>query len=199
MTAFFDEDFGGGIQDDEADLGQAKGRASKNSHTRHYIDMCRSPAWRMLPDKAHRILRRLELEHMEHGGADNGRLVCTFNDFEKAGVRRHAVRLAIHQCVALGFVEVMRQGRRSIADARQPSLYRLTYVRGRNDSPRMTNEWQLIATDEEAAKLLPKKKIPGVAIVTGTSVENVTRASVENVTTTPKKGRKASVKTATPY
>ena len=33
--------------------------------------MRESPAWHHLPDKARRILERLELEHMRHGGDSN--------------------------------------------------------------------------------------------------------------------------------
>jgi hypothetical protein len=45
-----------------------------------------SPAWLALPDNARRVLDRLELEHMQHGGAENGVLVVTFDDFERHGI-----------------------------------------------------------------------------------------------------------------
>ena len=87
----------------------------------HSRAMRESPAWRSLSDNARRVLDRLEVEHMRHGGAENGALRCTYSDFARAGVRRASVALAIRQCVCLGFIEVTRQGGRSISDVRRPS------------------------------------------------------------------------------
>src|SRR3954469_12528814 len=87
----------------------------------HSREMRESPAWRHLPDKARRILERLELEHMRHGGAQNGHLSCTYDDFLKAGVRRQAVPIAIRQCVALGFLQVMRRGGLTYTGYKMPS------------------------------------------------------------------------------
>jgi len=124
----------------------------------HRRDMREAPAWRHLPDNARRILDRLELEHMRHGSAENGRLPCTYADFEKAGIRRKSIALAIRQCVGLGFLEVTRQGRRSVAEFRTPSLYRLTYVHGTGRSQAPTDEWQRISTDEHALAVLEALK-----------------------------------------
>jgi hypothetical protein len=80
---------------------------------------------------ARMVLDRLEVEHMLHGGAEIGNLACTYFDFEKAGIRRASIALAIRQCVAMGFAVVMEQGGRAISDVRWPSRYRLTHVPGR--------------------------------------------------------------------
>jgi hypothetical protein len=124
----------------------------------HRIAMKESPAWRAAPDNVRRLLDRLELEHMRHGGAENGRLVCTYDDLAKWGLRRASVALAIRQAVGLGFLEVTRAGYKSAAEFRVTSLYRLTYVfgrgRGRRDRQEPTDEWELIATDEKAAAKL---------------------------------------------
>lgn len=93
----------------------------------HSLEMLRSPARRHLPDKARRVLDRLEVEHMEHGGFENGALVCTYSDFAASGIRRHKIAQAVSQCVELGFLKVT-VGRRAIAQHRTPSRYRLTYV-----------------------------------------------------------------------
>src|SRR5215207_11211757 len=94
----------------------------------HSRELRESAAWRALPDNARRVLDRLELEHMRHGGAENGSLPCTYADFERAGIRRASVALAIRQCVVLGYVQVTTQGYRGAQGFRQPSLYRLTYI-----------------------------------------------------------------------
>ena len=54
----------------------------------HSLDLRRSPAWRALPNNARRVLDRLELEHMDHGDAENGSLQCSYSDFEAAGLHR---------------------------------------------------------------------------------------------------------------
>lgn len=111
-------------------------------------------AWAWLPDNARRLLDRLELEHMRHGGAENGNLPCTYTDFEQARIRRASIALAIRQAVALGFLEVVKQGYLSASGFRSPSLYRLTYVHGCGQSPPPTDEWRQIKTAEEAAAAL---------------------------------------------
>jgi hypothetical protein len=126
----------------------------------HTLEMRRSPAWRALPDTARRVLDRLEVEHMEHAGTENGQLICTYDQFARAGIRRASVALAIRQLTALGFLQVTEQGRRAIAEVRQPSRYRLTYPpvlsRMGNDQIEPTNDWRRITTDEEAAAALER-------------------------------------------
>jgi hypothetical protein len=117
----------------------------------HSLEMRESPAWRALSDNARRILDRIEVEHMAHGGAENGKLICTYDDFQNAGIRRKSISRAIRECVALGFLEITIQGGLKRADIRRPSNYRLTYVNGRGESPDPTHDWRNIATSEHAA------------------------------------------------
>jgi hypothetical protein len=125
----------------------------------HTKEMLESAAWRHLPDKARRALSRLELEHLQHAGLENGKLRCTYDDFAAAGLRKASVSLAIRQCVALGFVEITSKGKRAIAEHRTPSLYRLTYVfskfiHGEGREP--TQEWRRADTDEKAIAALKR-------------------------------------------
>jgi hypothetical protein len=115
----------------------------------HQNDMLHSPAWCALSLSARRLLDRIEIELMGHGGADNGKLPVCYDDFEKYGIRRHAIRPAIREAVALGFLEVTEQGRAGNADFRRPNLFRLTYPYTTTAAP--THEWQRIKTDIEAA------------------------------------------------
>jgi hypothetical protein len=116
----------------------------------HPLEMRRSPAWAQLSDNARRLLDRLEVEHMEHGGSENGSLICTYDDFEKSGIRRPSVPRSLRECVLLGFVEVTTQGGLAVSDRRFPSRYRLTYVQGRGKSPNPTHDWQKL--DDEQAR-----------------------------------------------
>jgi hypothetical protein len=120
----------------------------------HSLEMRESPAWRALSDNARRILDRVEVEHMGHGGAENGKLICTYDDFCKAGIRRNSISRAIRECVALGFLEITVLGGLKRADIRRPSNYRLTYVNGRGKSPDPTHDWRKIATSEHAAEAI---------------------------------------------
>lgn len=122
----------------------------------HSLEMRRSPAWRALSDEGRRVLARLEVEHMEHGGGANGALACTYADFTSDGMRRTSIPAAIRECVALGFLEVTQAGRPAISDFRRPSLYRLTYLNGRDRSPEPTHEWRSIGTDEAASAAVAK-------------------------------------------
>lgn len=120
----------------------------------HSLTMRRSEAWRALPDNARRLLDRLELEHMEHGGAENGFLKCTYTAFAAAGIRRPSIALAIRQCEALGFVRVTKRGGRSISDNRWPSEYFVTYLNGRGRSLERSDDWKRISTKEDANRAL---------------------------------------------
>jgi hypothetical protein len=120
----------------------------------HPRELRESIAWRYLPNNGRRALDRLELEHMQHGGLENGELPCTYDDFAEAGIRRPSVALALRQCVALGFLEVTQRGGRSRAENRWPSKYRLTYVHGAGKSPLPTHDWSKIKTKAEAEAAL---------------------------------------------
>src|SRR5436190_14169667 len=75
------------------------------------VTMLGSPAWRALSLVARRLLNRLEIEHCNHGGKENGRLVCTYDDFAAYGIRRRSIASGIAELVALGFIEVTERGR----------------------------------------------------------------------------------------
>ena len=110
--------------------------------------MIRSPAWSVLSLSARRVLDRIEIEHCDHGGNENGRLPVTYDDFECYGIHRHAIAPAIRETVALGFAEITERGRAGNAEFRSPHKFRLTYFPAWRAPP--TNEWQRIKTDEEA-------------------------------------------------
>ena len=114
----------------------------------HTIEMIKSPAWSVLSLSARRVLDRIEIEHADHGGNENGRLPVTYDDFERYGIHRHAIGPAIRETVALGFAEITERGRAGNAEFRSPHKFRLTYFRVGRAPP--TNEWQRIKTVEEA-------------------------------------------------
>jgi hypothetical protein len=117
----------------------------------HTIEMIRSPAWSVLSLSARRVLDRIEIEHADHGGNDNGRLPVTYDDFERYGIHRHQIRKALREIEALGFAEITERGRAGNAEFRSPHKFRLTYFHVGRAPP--TNEWQRIKTVEDAQAL----------------------------------------------
>jgi hypothetical protein len=117
------------------------------------IEMLRSHAWRTLSLSAHRVVDRLEIERAQHGGQDNGKLPCTFEQFVEYGIHRHAVAPAVRELEALGFVEVTERGRSGNAGYRKPNLFRITYHPGGTESGEPSHEWRRILTIEQAEAL----------------------------------------------
>jgi hypothetical protein len=141
-----------------------------------------SPVWQVISLSARRVLDRIAIEHMNHGGRANGRLSVTYDDFVRYGIHRHAIAPAIREAVALGFLEVTAAGVAGAAQYRQPNRFRLTYVTGVDSSP--THEWRRITTREQATEIAAaaraartarsyrvrrRSKIPVPAINTGPS------------------------------
>jgi hypothetical protein len=101
--------------------------------------------FRELSLTARRILDTLEIEHCRHGGRENGKLPCPYRSCEIFGLTSGSrISRAFRELKAAGLIEIIRPGRRSYADVRTPSLYRLTYLpsfeAGRWIEP--THEWK---------------------------------------------------------
>jgi hypothetical protein len=121
------------------------------------------------------ILSRLEIEHLRQAGKDNGRLICTYQDFAEYGIRRPSIAPAIRLTVQLGFVEITQHGWRAAGYGR-PTHYRLTYLPANSAEP--TDEW---------ANWASKEKNSGTKTCPEARYENVPGAGYGNVATvTPK-------------
>ena len=82
------------------------------------------------------ILNVIEIEHMRHGGAENGRLIVTRRQFEKRGIHKDAIAPGLRALEALGFIEI-EHGAAGVGDQAQAHRFRLTYVQ-----PNPTDEWR---------------------------------------------------------
>jgi len=122
-------------------------RISGGGFVPHTRDLIESPAMRVLSGAGLKVLQRIELEHLRHGGRDNGRLVVPYEDFIAYGIRHfRTVSRGLREAEALGLIEI-RRGRGGHGHAR-PNLYRLTYLPAGNIGP--TDEWRKFATLAEA-------------------------------------------------
>jgi hypothetical protein len=116
-------------------------------------EMIESPAFRTLSLQARKVLHRLELEHCAHGGAENGRLPCRYQDFEDYGCRRKGINHALIEVEALGFVKTITLGTRAYGDIRgKASTFLLNYL-PRPDGP-PTHDWKKIESIEMAKQLV---------------------------------------------
>ncbi len=124
------------------------------------VEMLESPANQVLSLSAKRVMERLEIElgHHVNKPAENGRLPCTYEHFVEFGIERHAIAPAIREAVALGFVEITRQGSAGNADFRQPTHYRLTYRHAGLDK-HITDEWRRITTKDEAKAIARRARV----------------------------------------
>jgi len=144
----------------------------------HTIEMIKSPAWSVLSLSARRVLDRIEIEHADHGGNDNGRLPVTYDDFERYGIHRHAIAAAIRETVALGFTEITERGRAGNAEFRSPHKFRLTYFPVRRAQWRKT-------PNLSGGNRHRKRRFHSAEITT-------TRLSTDSTTTSISRGGRAS-------
>ena len=140
----------------------------------HSQTMLESPAWKSLDHNTKKFLERLELEQMKHGGKDNGRLPCTYDDFEQYGVRRQLILRSQRRAAAAGFAKVTQKGRRSPTGG-TPALYLLTYL-PKYDGTWPTNEWRKYRPNGPTWQTRSSEKRAKAPLNDGAS-------SVENVTT----------------
>ena len=92
--------------------------------------------WALKPIEV-RILQVIEIEHMRHGGVENGRLIVTRRQLEKRGIPLKAIAPGLRALVVLGFIEITQRGAAGIGDHAQAHRFRLTYVQ-----PNPTDEWR---------------------------------------------------------
>ena len=161
------------------------------------IEMLESSAYRALSRAAHQVLARIEIEHANHGGKDNGSLPVTFDQFVAYGIHRRMIAPAIRELVALGFLEITQQGRAGNGEWRRPNMFRLTY---RDTDVSATNEWRRITEDDVAmaakgarrrgSRQRSKKARPEKQNTSGTKCTNT---SGTKCTTTSKKPNKSIV------
>ena len=144
---------------------------------------------------ARKIVDRLIVEHLAHGGTENGNLVATYTNFQQYGLRRRSsIGPAIIEAETVGFIDVIERGGSAYAEFRNPSRYALTWL-DRKDGTAPTNRWKAFETAADARKAVRealtvaalkksaahKNKKP-VTKTSRTGVKNVTSAGYKNDT-----------------
>ena len=116
------------------------------------VEMLESYAYRVLSLSARRVLDRIEIELAHHGGKaeENGKLAVTYSDFESYGIDRHAIRPAINEAIALGFLEITECGTAGNRESRSPNKFRLTYRPAKGFPGDGSHQWRLFSSIEDA-------------------------------------------------
>lgn len=117
----------------------------------HRLEMLIHPAWQMAPVPLRRMLERLEVEHLRHGGCKNGELFVSFNQFVAASISRRKIAPVQDLGEALGLMELIRPTD-VCGDLRAPNSYRLTYLPTKGTKA-PTDEWKFV-TQQRATQLV---------------------------------------------
>jgi hypothetical protein len=99
-----------------------------------------APAWRGMSKALRYILDFLEIENMNHAGLENGKLLASFDDLARYGVRRKSIAAAIKEGERRRLIVARRDGRDLATGKRRPTLYRLTYLPTLGDTA--GDEWK---------------------------------------------------------
>jgi hypothetical protein len=110
-----------------------------------------SDAWRSLGINARRFIDFLLLEHMAHGGQENGLLKAPYEQLEAFGVGARYLADAIREAEELGLVECHRGG------MRVATMYGLTWL-PTLDGAHATDGWRNYHNSDPKPLPSPKPK-----------------------------------------
>ena len=94
-----------------------------------------------------RLIDFLEIEHLKHGGVENGSLLAPYSQLVSFGIGRRFIHGAIQEAGQRGLIQVERGGRRGVV-LTEVSRFRLTYhwsrtkVQGLWDWREPTDNWK---------------------------------------------------------
>lgn len=112
----------------------------------HRLEMLLHPAWQKAPRPLKKIIERLEIEHLRHGGFNNGELYVSYLQLVDFGLSKRSIKPVLQLGEDLGLIEVIQRDEAVQGDIRPANAYRLTYVPAKGkENP--TDEWKLISSD----------------------------------------------------
>ena len=104
-----------------------------------------STAWRSMSINCHKLIFHLIIEHSQHAGRENGRLLSTYIQLQHYGLTRNKIRAAIEEAEFLGLIRHKRG--RKIDGCNQPNTYRLTFYPD-DEHGYATNQWKSITEEK---------------------------------------------------
>jgi hypothetical protein len=137
----------------------------------HRLALLESPAWRRRPKGVQKLLERIEIEHLHHGGAENGNLIVTYEQVvSECKVSRKDISRTIATAVGLGLLRVA-QNDEWIGDIKQPNRFTLTYLPAAG-ARAPTDEWATVSAEEVAAVMRAHAR-PEAAEIADETLEEV--------------------------
>ena len=155
-------------------------------------EMLSSPAMRAISLNGRRLLDRLQIEHANHAGTENGNLMATHEQLVEFGLSRRLIADAINELVFFGFVRVER-GRFTRAGVKAPNLFRLTFYPDAEGRP-ATNEWK--GMTEEAIAVWMDERGAARKAERALAAQRKERALREDIEVPPKSGGGETAKNA---
>jgi hypothetical protein len=101
--------------------------------------MIESDAWKTASNASRLFVERVMLEHMAHGGNENGKLPVTFDDCVAHGISRGSIKSAQASAIARGLVYMTEKG--IPGREGKPSRFGLGWLPGHDGSP-PPNRWK---------------------------------------------------------
>lgn len=106
----------------------------------HTRELLQSQAWRSRSINCVRLLEFLEIEHLAHGGLENGALLAPFDQLQRFGIARRLITCAVQEAEAKGLLAVKREKAKGTKRPKA-NRYRLTYLWTRTDLDGV-KDWQ---------------------------------------------------------
>ena len=92
-------------------------------------EILESYAWRALSSSGQKVVCRIGLEHLAHGGCQNGDLPVTYRVFEAYGIGPNSISPALAEAVELGLIERTAIGHRAWGEFKgSPARYALGWL-----------------------------------------------------------------------
>ena len=92
----------------------------------HTHALISSPAWRGRSINCSRVIEFLEMEHLHHGGNENGSLLAPYTQLVAFGITRRLIANVIREAETRGLIRVERGGKKGTLIT-ELSRFRLTY------------------------------------------------------------------------
>jgi hypothetical protein len=115
-------------------------------------EILESYAWRALSSVGQKVVSRIGIEHLSHGGCQNGDLPVTYRDFEQYGVGPNSIHLALAEASELGLIERTAAGYRAWGEFKgRPARYALGWLPLHDGRP-ASNGWRRFGSLAEAKR-----------------------------------------------
>lgn len=110
-------------------------------------------AWRALSGGAQKVIHRIALEHMLHGGSQNGDLPVPWSDFEAYGIGSASVLPAIEEAIAVGLIQRTDPGHKAWGGFKgRAARYRLCWLPTHDGKPSVES-WRRFESLADARKV----------------------------------------------